>query len=336
MIKNYKFTCGALFSGIGGFCIGFEEEGFKTLWASDFDAQVAETYRLNFPESRFLHADIASIDFDDLEPVDVLHAGFPCQSFSQAGNRLGFDDPRGQLFNVLMDKIAAASWKPKVLVLENSPFIKAGGNGEWFAHIKYRIKKSGFWFDNQNALEVSTHEHAGLPQKRERLFMVATDKNFFGFNPFSQVSKTTSFKKNTDILELSAVHDEKYYLSKNNRYGKWILSEGTKLKDGQLLQLRKNVLRPQEVDICPTLTANMGLGGHNVPFLVQEKRLRKMTERECLRMQGFPDSFSFPQMPSSAKYRMIGNSVSPPVASRIANQIMEELLAQSEYLARSA
>ena len=335
MIPN-TFTCGALFSGIGGFCFGFEEAGFQTTWASDFDEQVKQTYQYNFPNVEFLREDINNLKLDDLSPVDVLHAGFPCQSFSQAGNRLGFEDPRGQLFNVMMDKILESCWAPKILVLENSPYLKTGANGDWFAHVKLRVKKAGYWFDEQNAIHVSTKHHAGLPQKRERLFMIATHKSFFGFNPFSSVDKSTTRVKNLEILELEKTHDERYYLSEANRYGKWILEEGEKLSRGQLIQLRKSVLRPQAVDDCPTLTANMGLGGHNVPFLVQDGRLRKMTERECLRMQGFPESFDFPELPSSAKYRMIGNSVSPAVSRIIAKSVHNELSDQTEFLARSA
>ena len=336
MTENTKFKCGSLFSGIGGFCLGFESQGFKTLWASDFDAQVEATYKHNFPKTKFLNIDICSLDFNDLEPVDVLHAGFPCQSFSQAGNRSGFNDPRGKLFDVMIDKISSAHWKPKILVFENSPYIQIGENGEWFSHIKRRIKKAGYWFNDQNALKLSTRELAGLPQKRERLFMLATSREFFGFNPFSEINENPQQTKCTDILELDTHHDERYYLSESNRYGKWIKAEGAKLQTGQLLQLRKNVLRPQKVDECPTLTANMGLGGHNVPFLIHSGRLRKMTERECLRMQGFPESFEFPGLPSNAKYRMIGNSVCPLVSNIIAKCVHKELLEQTNYLAEIA
>lgn len=336
MMKPNSYSCGALFAGIGGFCIGFEEAGFQSNWATDWDKQVEQTYRFNFPNTQFINEDITNLDLNDVSPVDVLHAGFPCQSFSQAGNRLGFGDPRGELFNVMMDKILEASWAPKVLVFENSPFLKSGENGDWFAHVKLRIKKAGYWFDEQNAIQLSTKEHGGLPQKRERLFMIATNKSFFGFNPFGDMEKASVKTKNLEILDLKSSHDEYYYLSEDNRYGKWILGEGAKLSEGQLIQLRKSILRPQDVDDCPTLTANMGLGGHNVPFLVQDGRLRKMTERECLRMQGFPENFDFPELPNSAKYRMIGNSVSPAISKLIGHAVSSELVEQTEYLARSA
>ena len=117
-MKN-RLTCGALFSGIGGFCRGFEQAGFTSLWANDFDAQVSATYRKNFKNTEFIEGSIDDIDFTSLKPVDVIHAGFPCQPFSHSGNRMGFNDPkgRGKLFDTMMDKISTASWRPKVLLL---------------------------------------------------------------------------------------------------------------------------------------------------------------------------------------------------------------------------
>lgn len=196
---------------------------------------------------------------------------------------------------------------------------------------KKQIKSSGYWFDNQNAFILSTRKIAGLPQKRERLFMVATEKKFFSCNPFVGLNASPNRKTNLDILNLEDSIDEAYFLSEHNRYGKWLLSEGNKLKAGQLLQLRKYVLRTQKENECPTLTANMGLGGHNVPFLIHGDRLRRMTESECLKMQGFPNDFEFPELPMSAKYRMIGNAVSPLVTEPLARHIAEEFFKQRKF-----
>lgn len=229
-----KFTAGALFSGIGGLCLGFEQGGFKTSWASDHDDQVAQTYGLNFPKTKFVHEDIALINLDDLKPVDVLHAGFPCQSFSQAGNREGFNDPRGKLFDVMFDKIEEASWKPAVLVFENAPYLKVGDEGRWFEKVKLRIKKAGYWFNSQNAFTLSTNKDAGLPQKRERLFMIATNKAVFDHNPFVKFPHSPEKKELLSMLQLGKVEKESYYLSEENRYGKWIYNEGIKYEEGRL------------------------------------------------------------------------------------------------------
>ena len=229
-----KFTAGALFSGIGGLCLGFEQGGFKTSWASDHDDQVAQTCGLNFPKTKFVHEDIALINLDDLKPVDVLHAGFPCQSFSQAGNREGFNDPRGKLFDVMFDKIEEASWKPAVLVFENAPYLKVGDEGRWFEKVKLRIKKAGYWFNSQNAFTLSTNKDAGLPQKRERLFMIATNKAVFDHNPFVKFPHSPEKKELLSMLQLGKVEKESYYLSEENRYGNWIYNEGIKYEEGRL------------------------------------------------------------------------------------------------------
>jgi DNA (cytosine-5)-methyltransferase 1 len=166
--------------------------------------------------------------------------------------------------------------------------------------------------------------------------MVATNKEFFGFNPFVGVEISSIQRCNLDILNFDDPVCEAYFLSTDNKYGAWLMDEGQKLKKGQLLQLRKSVIRPQRENECPTLTANMGLGGHNVPFLIHGGRLRKMTERECLRMQGFPESFDFPNLPMNAKYRMIGNAVSPLVALPLAKQIKEEICNQQKFMRKAS
>lgn len=320
------YTCGSLFSGIGGFCRGFHEAGIKTVWATDLDEQVAKTYRYNFPETNFLHDSIENLNFSDLEGVDFVHAGFPCQSFSQAGERKGFDDPRGQLFNVMMDKLSASSWLPSILVFENSPYLMIGDQGLWFDHVKTRINELGYWFTRHNAITVDTHKNCGLPQKRERLFMFACHKSHFDFNWFNFTPGVMPLRPIEDFLQTEQSHAEEYYLGDDNKYGKMLIDGAKRLQKNQLLQLRKYYFREIEYGMCPTLTANMGTGGHNVPFLLDSIGLRRLTERECLNLQGFPADFNFPEgLPKGARYRMIGNSVSPEVSSLIAKEILKVL-----------
>lgn len=324
--KKLKYTCGSLFSGIGGFCEGFEDAGFSTSWATDFDQQVAETYALNFPETKFFHEKIEDLNFSSLSAVDVVHAGFPCQSFSQAGDRKGFNDPRGNLFNVMMDKFEESSWLPSVLVFENSPYLMSGDQGMWFEHVKERINKLGYWFTNTNAIIIDANKHCGSPQRRERLFMFACNKQHFEFNWFNFSPATVSLKSINEYLETNKEQDAAYYLSESNKYGKMLSEAAKKLPQNQLLQLRKYYFREIEYGTCPTLTANMGLGGHNVPFLMDDYGLRKLTERECLNLQGFSRNFKFPaKFPRAAKYRMVGNAVSPEVSKLVAREVISVL-----------
>ena len=133
-----KLRAGAIFAGIGGFCKGFKRSGIETVWAIDIDERAGKTYTINHQIEQFICADVTKVRNSianqiKLEPVDVLHAGFPCQSFSMAGNRQGFEDPRGQLFFDLIRIIREfGDNKPPVLVFENSPYLQIGQRGDSF------------------------------------------------------------------------------------------------------------------------------------------------------------------------------------------------------------
>ena len=333
MSEGYKFSSAGLFCGIGGLCQGFENAGFKNLWANDLDDQVEQVYTHNYPDSIFHGGDIAQLDFDALPSVDVLHGGFPCQSFSQAGNRKGFDDPRGQLFLTMMDKIAAMKEKPKVLVFENSPYIKIGGKGSWFSQIVFKIRKAGYHFSAANCFEVDARNNGGSPQSRVRLFMIAYRKDLGSFNPFHDLKFQNPVVDLETLLDRGEVDDRYYFLDEENKYSRMILKHASCSDDKRIFQLRKTVVRVQDIGVCPTLTANMGAGGHNVPFILDRKAVRKLTERECLRLQSFPEDFTFPEaVMRAARYRMIGNAVNASVSFGIAkyiNQKLSEILNES-------
>lgn len=324
-----KFKAGALFAGIGGFCEGFKKTAIETVWAIDIDERVERTYAINHQAERFIREDISKVSSGsaggvELEPVDVLHAGFPCQSFSMAGDRKGFDDPRGQLFFELVRVIREfGDKKPPVLVFENSPYLQIGERGEWFKRIKTEIQKLGYWFKDSNALVIDPQEHLGLPQYRPRLFMVALSRQHFRSGRFAINFDTDPPRLPlSDLVDFEGESDDFYYLDPENRYF-GMISEKRRNERETLYQLRK--FRVRVKDSCPTLTANMGLGGHNVPFLFDGKGLRKLTEDECARLQGFND-FRFPDdIPSSAKYLQIGNSVHVDVAHVIGKAVREKL-----------
>lgn len=324
--KKQELTAAGLFAGIGGLCHGLEQAGFKNLWATDFDSEVATTYRHNYPQSDFIHEDINKLDFDSLPPVDLMHGGFPCQSFSQAGNRKGFDDPRGQLFITMMNKIAAMENKPKVLLFENSPHIKTGDNGGWFSQIVFSIRKAGYRFSAANCFDLNASEHAGSPQSRIRLFMIAYRKDLGSFNPFLDLSFKIAPKPLEAMLDRGRVSDPYYFLNPENKYSRMIKSQAAGSADPRIFQLRKTVIRVQLQGVCPTLTANMGAGGHNVPFIFDKKEVRKLTERECLRLQSFPEEFTFPDsIARSSRYRMIGNAVNAGVSEGIGTYVQNKL-----------
>ncbi len=325
---------GALFAGIGGFCLGFEKANIKTAWAIESDPLAVITYSNNVKNVRVVlsnnePASIKDITVarHDLEPVDVLHAGFPCQSFSQAGERRGFNDPRGMLFYEVIRIVKEfKDRRPSVIVLENSPYLRYGEGGSWFLELSKEIKKAGYWFRDTNCAELDAYELTDLPQKRNRLFMVAFSFEHFRNGRFCFPLKKGKGKKDiSKYIDFSgSVEDDTYYLPKENRYYKMISEE---IDDKTCIyQLRKYLVRVKKPGVCPTLTANMGLGGHNVPFIHDSKGLRKMTEYECLKLQGFPEGFSFPKdVPRHKRYTQIGNSVAVPVASLLAASVKEKI-----------
>jgi DNA (cytosine-5)-methyltransferase 1 len=314
---------GALFAGIGGICTSFYKLGYQAAFVNELELAVAETYSLNYKPQKLISGSVAKIIGADLEHVDVLHGGFPCQSFSIAGERRGFDDPRGQLFFEIVRLIREQKEKkPKVLVLENSPNLLIGNDGAWFRKIVHELTKSGYWFDASNAVMLNTANHSGVPQSRERLFMIALNADYFDGNPVRQSDfPKVNLRHISEFIDFTGVAPENYYLSEENKYSRLILEKATK-ESCQLYQLRKFEVRLPPLGMCPTLTANMGQGGHNVPFLIVDGRVRKLTEYECLNLQGFSSDFIFPKELSLGKrYTMVGNAVSPPISLLIAHRV---------------
>jgi len=327
-----ELKTGALFAGIGGFCLAFEATGFRTAWVNDADQYACAVYRRNFPTNRLIEKDVRTLSVikDKLEPVDVLHAGFPCQSFSQAGSRAGFDDERGKLFFEVIRLIKEfKTKKPAVIVLENAPYLKWGASGTWFLEITRQLQQAGYWFRESNAQELDMYRLTSIPQTRSRLFMVAWSMDHFGSGRFEFPDTEKPPAKNPSrFIDFNGEKGEQYYLPKENRYFKMISKERRDTRTiKHVYQLRKYFVRQKEPGICPTLTANMGHGGHNVPFVWDRKGLRKLTELECLKLQGFPATFKFPEnISSKQRYAQIGNAVAPPVAKLLANAVKKKLL----------
>jgi DNA (cytosine-5)-methyltransferase 1 len=321
-----SLRAGALFSGIGGFCMGFHRAGVPTGWAIEMDPFAVATYKANFPTVDTLQRDVRDVSLNNtnLEPVDILHAGFPCQSFSQAGSRQGFHDPRGRLFYEIIRIIREfGETKPKALILENTPYLRYGERGAWFLELQREIQKAGYWFREANCAELNTYDITALPQQRVRLFMVAFCMKHFRSGKFSFPNdKITDPKRLEDYIDFDGSQYDEYYLHWENRYYRMISRRVNDEK--RVYQLRKYEVRAKDPGVCPTLTANMGLGGHNVPFVVDRRGLRKLTEQECLKLQGF-GQFVFPdEVPRARRYTQVGNAVTVPVAELVAQRVVEK------------
>ena len=317
--RERQLTAGCLFSGMGGLASGLAKSGFSIRWASDNNEYASATFRHRFPGVRFIEKDVCelSAEVDRLAGVDLLAAGFPCQSFSQAGERAGFDDERGRLFfeipRLLMEMDAVR--RPPMVMLENIPHLRYGAGGEWFDQVQRALRRAGYWFRDSACLVMNVKDHTGLPQDRERLFMVAASKAHFSHNPFSssEISMRPSMKLRplSAFIERSRSGPQDAYLSEENRYYKMINREmeaGESMEN--VYQLRRSYVREKKQGLCPTLTANMGIGGHNVPFVRDDWGIRKMSVNEVASLQGFESAENlFPfAVPETEQYRLVGNA----------------------------
>ncbi|MCK4520912.1 DNA cytosine methyltransferase [Candidatus Parcubacteria bacterium] len=313
---NHRFRTIDLFAGIGGIRIGFEKAGFNTVFANDFDKQCKFTYDLNFSKSKLIVEDIKNIGIDDLPRFDFLLGGFPCQAFSIAGYRQGFNDKkgRGNLFFDIARIIDVR--KPEGFLLENVKNLKSHDGGKTFRIIEETLKSFGYYIKSR---VLNSMNYGDIPQNRERIYIVGF-KNKDYADKFSFPDPVRLTKKITDLLEKNV--PEKYYYNGKPLYKK--LEKFVK-EEEKVYQWRRQYVRENKSGVCPTLTANMGMGGHNVPIIKDKKGIRKLTPLECARVQGFPENYKLPQISDSALYKQFGNSVSVPVIEAVAKQIMKAM-----------
>ncbi|MGL4562197.1 MAG: DNA cytosine methyltransferase [Brevinema sp.] len=309
------YTVGSLFAGIGGICQGFINSGFKIQWANEIDKQACITYRANFKHD-LIEADITKLDPKETPKIDILAGGFPCQAFSVAGYRKGFTDTRGTLFFDILRFIDFH--KPSVIFLENVKNIVGHDKGNTLKTILHELEEVRGYHCKYTV--INTAEYGNIPQNRERFYLVAfNDKKLCDEFEFPKpIALTTKIKD-----YIFHCDDERFFYTNNKIYP---LLQEQMTNPNTLYQWRRIYVRENKSNLCPTLTANMGTGGHNVPLILAENGIRKLTPRECASLQGFKDKFVLPDtLPNSALYKQIGNSVSIPVIERIAKNIYKIL-----------
>lgn len=327
------YTVGGLFSGVGGIEKGLEKSGeFKVLWSNELDKHACQTYRLNHPNHKLYEQDIYDLNPSELEPVDVLAGGFPCQAFSIAGYRKGFDDQRGELFFQIMRFVDELPEKPKVLLLENVKNFSTHDDGKTIKVVEKEIRKRGYSFFVE---VINTSAVTDIPQNRERTFMVCfkdenrwneliQDKKNAGdiFKDIFPPGKIKEKKHIQDMLEQKRVDDRFYYTDRFKVYKK--LKKEVKSMD-TVYQWRRVYVRENKSNEFPTLTANMGTGGHNVPIIKDQWGIRKLTPKECFGLQGFGDII-LPDLRGDAQlYKQAGNMVTVDVIQLIAEAIGKSL-----------
>lgn len=307
-------TVGSLFSGIGGIELGFTQAGFEIAWAVEKDPACCRTYRYNFPAVKLLEKDIRTVRPIDLSPVDILTAGFPCQPFSIAGQQKGFSDARGQLFYEVRHFIGAH--RPRFVFLENVPNLLDHNDGKTL-NVVHNLLSELDYFIRYRVLRAS--KFGGVPQIRDRIYIVAfreqSDCDCFSYP--EPIALSCSIE---DILQRQQIRHQIYYYDCNDpfySYAKPIVTQ-----NDSIYRVYHESIKITQNHMCPTLTASMGTRENQVPLIVDQHGLRKLTLRECLNFQGFPTDFYFPNtITINDAYRQIGNSVCVPVVRRIAEQI---------------
>jgi DNA (cytosine-5)-methyltransferase 1 len=293
------------------------------------------------------------------EEIDVLNGGFPCQAFSIAGEQKGFKDERGNLFLSIIDlinQLGERHKKPRILFLENVKNLKSHDNNRTYKVIKQELEKTGYQIYES---VLNTMTYSDLPQNRERIYIIGflDPKDAEKFDMFSRLSELKKLKNTQDrvddvkkIIDYSVV-DSKYYYTKDKYPHYFITQDEFESKNNskksvrinleedinekyQFYQVRRSMyVRKNKSDVCPTLTANMGTGGHNVPLIRVNNGVRKITPTEAFRLQGFPVGNGY-VLPTEYKnrvygdanlYKQAGNAVSVPVIKLIAEEVLKIL-----------
>lgn len=323
-----KFTFIDLFAGIGGFRLALQNLGGRCVFSSEWDEQAKKTYQANYGDLPFGDITLEETKQHIPDGFDILCAGFPCQAFSIAGRRGGFDDTRGTLFFDVADIIRKK--QPKAFFLENVKGLRNHDRGKTLATILHVLREDLGYFVPEP--EILNARDFGVPQNRERIFIV-------GFHPslktdsfsypqpsnkpvtFADVKEkkvpATKYYLSTQYLQTLINHKERH-TSKGNGFGYEIIADdgvANAIVVGGMGRERNLVYDHRITDFTPTT---------NIKGVVNRQGIRRMTPREWARLQGYPDSFVIP-VSDAAAYKQFGNSVAVPAIQATAEKIIEVL-----------
>ena len=329
-----KFKSIDLFAGIGGIRLGFDRafgNDIETVFVSEWDEYAQKTYKANFNDNLEIAGDITKIDESEIPTFDICLAGFPCQAFSLAGQRMGFNDNyKGMCRGTLFQDVARICeyHKPKVIFCENVKGLVIHDKGRTFKIICKTFEELGYKVFHQ----VLNSKNFGVPQNRERIYIVAF-RNDIAPEKFIFPEKTDDTKRLKDIIEETPV-PAKYYLSdtyletlrrhkarhaaKGNGFGyeirEWDGVAGA-IVCGGMGRERNLLIDHRQTNLVPTT---------HIKGEINKEGVRKMTPREWARLQGFPDSYKLP-LADVHLYKQFGNSVTVNVIEAIAKEIKKIL-----------
>ena len=315
---NSSLRVASMFAGIGGICLGFKQVDCEIVWANEINDAACRTYVHNFGSRYLVPGDIKRIVAASIPDCDILAAGFPCQSFSASGAQRGFNDRRGRLFFEVA-RIAKEK-RPPVLFLENVDNLLDHDSGRTLQIIYAELAQLGYAVRYKI---MPSNKYGGLPQPRKRVYLVA----FLDWEKCRrfQFPEPLPLKKTIfDVINLNDKKNEIYYLPVDSdlaRRAAQAIDEPQyvyRVFDGKITKLKNR--------LAPTLTASM-VSLDNTAVVKDAYGIRRLTLRECLAFQGFPEAFYFPNtITLEDAYKQIGNSVSVPVIKRIAENLVQVLI----------
>ena len=319
--KSGKYTLIDLFCGTGAFSHAFHKTNkVMTIFANDMIDSSEEIFNLNRESEsdiKLTKRNLIDIKDCDIPKSDIVTGGFPCQPFSIAGMQKGFEDERSNVFWKILSILKNNN--SNIVILENVKNLQSHDDGKTFQTIIENLKNLEYHI--KYAI-LNTSKVTGIPQNRERIYIVCFkdkshyDKFDFDFPEVELKPLSLFLEKENDILE------KYYYTNSTMIYDKLQKNVTKHISTNTIYQYRRYYVRENKNNVCPTLTANMGTGGHNVPIILDDKGIRKLTPRECFNLQGFPSDYKLPALSANKLYSLAGNAVSFPVVALIANRLL--------------
>jgi DNA (cytosine-5)-methyltransferase 1 len=304
-----------LFCGTGGFSYALRDIA-TTVFANDKVKESKIIYEKNFKNHNFVLKDLLTIENSEIPEHDILTGGFPCQPFSVAGERKGFDDERSGVFWKIIDILKHHT--PRFVILENVKNILTHDKGGTMKTVLKNLTDIGYRVKYR---VLNTSVYTGIPQNRERLYFVCF-KNEVDYNNFNLDFDKVECKKISDFLDLTTEVDKKYYYTESSKiYDR--LKEIVIEKD-VVYQYRRGVVRENKSGVCPTLVASAGTGGHNVPIIVDDFGIRKLTPKECFLLQGL--DYNLSGLSDAVLYKLAGNAITVNIVKLISDKLKRLLL----------
>jgi DNA (cytosine-5)-methyltransferase 1 len=307
-----------LFAGLGGFRIALESLGFECVFASEIDGDCCDTYSDNFGDHPV--GDITKIEVDQIPDHDILCGGFPCQTFSIAGKKAGFQDTRGTLFydvaRIVLEK------KPKILLLENVKNLVSHDGGRTIQVMKQTLQAAGY----DVFVEVLNASYFGIPTQRQRTYIVGFANQLgvdtFNFPPRTNVAVSLSQMLDLGVPDTYRVDREDITFTDAEQTQQTQQNKPIRVGSVGPGRQGERIYSPEGHAITFSSSGG-GPGATSGLYLVQNK-VRRLTPRECFRVMGFPETYRI-NLNDRVAYRQIGNSVAIPVVRAVARQIIQTL-----------